>query len=134
GRPAVAREALLRTGFAFGDDPPASDLADAGFASGFASGFDAASPAGFSVDDPAFSAGLSSLPPASRSLSTRLRLLSLSVLKSVSYQPPPLRRKTGAETSLVSLFLPHSVHLRSGASVIFCSTSTCAPQAEHSYS
>ena len=36
----------------------------------------------------------------------RLRLPSLSVLKSVSYQPPPLRRNTGAEISFFSVPFP----------------------------
>src|SRR5688572_16140258 len=53
----------------------------------------------------------------------RLRLFSLSDLKSVSYQPEPLRRKTGADISLRRPFLPQFGHFVSGASVIFCSTS-----------
>src|SRR6185437_14086749 len=36
---------------------------------------------------------------SSLSAPTRFRLFSLSDLKSVSYQPPPLRRNTGADTS-----------------------------------
>jgi hypothetical protein len=61
-------------------------------------------------------------PPVSLS-PARLRLFSLSDLKSVSYQPPPLRRNTGAEISRFSLFLPQAGHLRSGLSVTFCSSS-----------
>ena len=53
----------------------------------------------------------------------RLRLFSLSPLKSVSYQPPPLRRKFGAETSFFRASLPHEGHLISGVSLIFCITS-----------
>ena len=58
--------------------PPSASLLPSALASGFASSFSA---------------------PA------RLRLLSLSVLKSVSYQPPPFRRNTGADTSFFSLLL-----------------------------
>ncbi len=53
----------------------------------------------------------------------RLRLDSLSDLKSVSYQPPPLRRNTGAEISFFMLGLPQDGHFFSGASLIFCMTS-----------
>src|ERR1700683_5241079 len=60
---------------------------------------------------------------SSLSLPARLRLLSFSVLKSVSYQPEPLRRNTGAEISFLNVFLPHEGHFFSGLSVIFCNTS-----------
>src|SRR5688572_4283133 len=63
----------------------ASGLAASAFASGLASSFFA--------------------PASSLSAPCRLRLFSLSDLKSVSYQPEPLRRKTGAEMSFFSPFL-----------------------------
>ncbi len=44
----------------------------------------------------------------------RLRLFSLSPLKSVSYQPPPLRRNTGADTSFFIVFLPQEGHFFRG--------------------
>src|SRR4029077_7615033 len=69
------------------------------------------------------SAGFASLFGSSLSAPTRLRLFSLSPLKSVSYQPAPLRRNTGADSSFFSLRLPQEGHLVRGASVIFCITS-----------
>src|ERR1700733_12101421 len=76
----------------------------------------------------ALSAAFASVPFASSffsagssfSFSARLRLPSLSDLKSVSYQPAPFRRNTGAETSFFSVFLPHDGHFLSGASLNFC--------------
>src|SRR3546814_1408317 len=50
-------------------------------------------------------------------------------LKSVSYQPPPLRRKPAAETCLISFGLPHSGQTVSGGSEILCRISLSAPQA-----
>jgi hypothetical protein len=44
-------------------------------------------------------------------------------LKSVSYQPDPLRRNEGADTIFCIADLPHSGHTFSGSSLIFCSTS-----------
>ena len=70
----------------------------------------------------------------SLSFELRFRFLSLSDLKSVSYQPVPLNLKLGAETSFSNLFAPHSGHFFSGGSLIFCSSSTTAPQAWHWYS
>jgi hypothetical protein len=85
-------------------------LSEAGFASAFASV--AAAFAGLDSDE------------VSGSLSTaRLRLFSESPLKSVSYQPPPFRRKTGADTSFFIAFLPHDGHFFRGASETFCSNS-----------
>jgi hypothetical protein len=89
-----------------------SDLAPSDFE---ASALDVES--AFVEDDEDSNLGGASSPPA------RLRLFSLSPLKSVSYQPPPLRRKFGAETSFTSAFLPHDPHLVRGASEIFCITS-----------
>ena len=54
----------------------------------------------------------------------RLRLPSWSDLKSVSYQPPPFRRNTGAETSRLSVCFLQLGHLRIGGSEIFCKAST----------
>src|SRR5688572_3121306 len=67
---------------------------------------------------------LVSVLASSLSAPCRLRLFSLSDLKSVSYQPEPLRRNTGADISLRRPFLPQLGHLVSGLSVIFCSTSS----------
>lgn len=107
--------------------------------SALAAGFDAASPFPDSVlgasalEASVFGAAsgfgepeavdASDLDADSSSAPARLRLFSLSPLKSVSYQPPPLRRKLGAETSFFSAFLPHDGHFVSGASEIFCITS-----------
>jgi hypothetical protein len=55
--------------------------------------------------------------------STRLRLPSLSDLKSVSYQPLPASRNRGADMSRFKLCLPHSGHSRNGLSEIFCRAS-----------
>lgn len=44
-------------------------------------------------------------------------------LKSVSYQPPPLRRNPAAETNLVRAIFPHSGHFLSGFSLSFCRVS-----------
>ena len=57
---------------------------------------------------------------SSFSAPARLRLFSLSPLKSVSYQPLPLRRNTGADISFCMVFLPHDGHFSSGGSEIFC--------------
>lgn len=62
---------------------------------------------------------------------TRLRLFSLSDLKSVSYQPEPLSRNTGAEISLTSAFAPQDGHFVSGGSEIFCMTSVRTSHFEH---
>src|SRR3984957_17859710 len=59
----------------------------------------------------------------SGSFSARLRFCSLSDLKSVSYQPAPFRRNTGADTSFFSAFFPHNGHFFKGASDTFCMTS-----------
>src|SRR5688500_18123877 len=80
--------------------------------------------------DLSLAASLGSVP----AFSTRFRFVSFLFLKSVSYQPLPFKRNCGAETSRFSCDLPHSGHLRSGASVIFCSASTSCPQALHRYS
>jgi hypothetical protein len=70
------------------------------------------------------SADLASAPEVLSSFSTaRLRLFSLSDLKSVSYQPAPFNRNTGAETSFFIRLLPHEGHLFSGGSEIFCRSS-----------
>ena len=60
---------------------------------------------------------------ASASAPARLRLRSWSDLKSVSYQPLPFKRNTGAEMSFTSVMRPQEGHFFSGASVIFCITS-----------
>src|SRR5688572_28227464 len=90
----------------------ASDLAASGFAASV-----------LAVSVLAVSTLVSALA-SSLSAPCRLRLFSLSDLKSVSYQPEPLRRNTGADISLRRPFLPQLGHLVSGLSVIFCSTSS----------
>ncbi len=107
--------------------PGGGDAQVPGFAAfGFfasAAGFEAASAspffsAGFASDFSSFgfSAG-GSFSPA------MFRCDSLSFLKSVSYQPPPFSRKTGAETRRRSLARPQAGHFRSGRSATFCSSS-----------
>src|SRR6185436_12229632 len=63
----------------------------------------------------ASSAGLAS---AASSAPARLRLPSWSDLKSVSYQPPPFRRNTGADTSFLSVCFLQLGHCFSGGSEI----------------
>src|SRR5207253_2512131 len=75
------------------------------------------------LDDSELAATASGFDDSSLSAPARLRLFSLSPLKSVSYQPPPLRRKFGAEISFFMVFLPHDGHFVMGGSVIFCITS-----------
>ena len=82
---------------------------------------------------PDLSVGLS-LDDSAVACSTKLRLVSLLFLKSVSYQPLPFNRNCEAETSLFSCDLPHSGHLRSGPSLIFCKASRWCPQALQRYS
>ena len=48
----------------------------------------------------------------------------LPVLKSVSYQPPPLRRNAAAETSLLRLGSSHAGQIFNGSSEIFWSFSS----------
>ena len=45
-------------------------------------------------------------------------------LKSVSYQPPPFKRKPAADIFFFSPSAAHSGQLTSGASLIFCKTSS----------
>src|SRR6056297_1658417 len=67
-------------------------------------------------------------------LSARLRFLSWSDLRSVSYQPLPFRRKRGAEILRFSAVSPQSGQSVSGSSLIFCSASSSCPQLLHTYS
>src|SRR5579863_9488808 len=76
-------------------------------------------------------ASAASLGASASGRSARLRLLSLSPLKSVSYQPPPLRRNTGADIRRCSCDLPQWGHFFSGGSVIFCIASRSCPQFLH---
>jgi hypothetical protein len=55
-------------------------------------------------------------------------------LKSVSYQPPPFRRKPAADTFFTSAGLPHSGQSVSAASLTFCRVSNSCPQFSHRYS
>src|SRR5882724_1267374 len=101
------------------------------FVSGFVSaGFESAvfdSPAfasaGFASAGFAFSAVESEAVELSPSGPARLRLDSLSDLKSVSYQPPPFSLKTGADRSFFSFSFEQEGHFRRGGSLIFCMTS-----------
>ena len=97
--------------------------------SGFAADLSAAGLADSVFDDSVLASAfagsaMASDLPSSLSAPCRLRLFSLSDLKSVSYQPEPLRRKSGADMSLRKEFLPQLGHFFSGLSVIFCSTSS----------
>jgi hypothetical protein len=62
------------------------------------------------------------------------RFRRLSRLKSVSYQPPPLRRNAAALKTFFNADWPHCGHSTSGASLIFCSTSSSWPQDSQRYS
>src|SRR3984957_1324525 len=75
-----------------------------------------------------------SLGASASGRSARLRLLSWSPLKSVSYQPPPLSRNTGADIKRCSWDLPHCGHFFRGGSLIFCMASRSWPQLLHWYS
>src|SRR5699024_4881499 len=55
-------------------------------------------------------------------------------LKSVSYQPPPARRKLAADILRLSAASPHAGQSVSGASDNFCSRSSSSPQLRHTYS
>jgi hypothetical protein len=77
---------------------------------------------------------LDSLLDSPLDVSTRLRFFSASPLKSVSYQPPPFNLNTGAEIKRRSVSFPHSGHLRSGESLIFCSASSSCEQLPQRYS
>ena len=65
-----------------------------------------------------FLSSLSDLAAGSLS-STKLRFFSLSDLKSVSYQPAPFNRNTGAEIKRFRVDLPQLGHALSGASDTF---------------
>src|SRR5262245_19988047 len=110
----------------------------AGFSAGTFDSFDAPSVfAGVSLfaESAGFELSLDSLLDDSLAdASTRLRFLSPSRLKSVSYQPAPFKRNTGAEIRRRSVSFPHSGHLRSGESLIFCSASSSCEQLPQRYS
>src|SRR5262249_20943691 len=112
--PAEEGLVLLAAGFSLA----ALGLLSAGFVSaGFAAG----------VSDFASDFGASPL-------STRLRFLSLSFLKSVSYQPLPERRNCGAVTRRRTPALPHCGQASGSGSLNFCRRSKTSPQAGHSNS
>src|SRR4029077_6168361 len=103
--------------------PPPAVLGVAGFESaGFESaGFESAaleSLASGAAGLASLACALTSAFDSSLSAPTRLRLFPSPALKSVSYQPPPLRRNAGAETSFFRVRLPHDGQRVSGASVI----------------
>src|ERR1700716_2468761 len=138
---AGARPSLSRRASAFGPRRPGAPLADTltrlrvdvpalppGAVLG-AAGFESAGFESAALESLASgAAGLASLASAltsafDSSLSAPRRLRLLSFLKSVSYQPPPLRRNAGADTSFFRVRLPHDGQRVNGASVIFCMTS-----------
>src|SRR5690606_37098042 len=106
--------------------PPDAAVLAAGFAS--AAGLLSAGllSAGL-VSPPLSDDGLSS-PPA------RLRFLSPSFLKSVSYQPLPASRNDGAVTRRRTFGCPHSGHLSGSGSDSFCRRSNTWLQSVHSNS
>jgi hypothetical protein len=53
------------------------------------------------------------------------------LLKSVSYQPPPFKRKPAAEIFLIKSGLLHAGQLTKGWSLIFCKASCSCPQDWH---
>jgi hypothetical protein len=55
-------------------------------------------------------------------------------LKSVSYQPPPLRRKPAADICFFNVGLLQAGQSTRAASLIFCKTSSMCSQASHRYS
>src|SRR5689334_11342740 len=83
--------------------------------SGLASGAGLVS-AGFSAS---LASAFFSVPAGSLSSPSRLRFFSCSDLKSVSYQPPPFKRNTGAETSRFKVCFLQLGHCLSGGSEIF---------------
>ena len=89
-------------------------------------------PAGLSADLAAFLSGdlLSDLVASPVSCT----FFFLPDLKSVSYQPPPLRRNAAAVTIFFMAGLPHSGQSFRGSSEIFCSTSVWKPHSVHWYS
>ena len=62
------------------------------------------------------------------------KFLRFSFLKSVSYQPPPLNLKFGAEISLFRFFPEQAGQSVKGASFTPCSASIKCPQSLHLYS
>lgn len=102
-----------------GGEAGAAAAAAAGVAAGAAA---AAAAAGFVVL--AWSAA-TGLPPSS----ARLRFLSPSFLKSVSYQPLPARRKDGAVSCRRSSDLPHCGQIVGSSADSFCNRSKLCPQA-----
>lgn len=112
----VALEAVFFfgvTGLALAAGFLGAGLAGAAFpGASLASVFDSAAGSVFSGDG-----------AASLSSPTRLRLDSFSDLKSVSYQPDPLSRNTGADTRRFNADLPQLGHFFNDESLIFWSTS-----------
>ena len=95
-----------------------------------AAGAGAAAGALFSEDS---GLALVALPP-SLLLSARLRFLSLSDLKSVSYQPLPANRNEGALTRRLSCGAPQLGQIVGSSSDSFCRRSKRCPQLAHSNS
>src|SRR5574337_728139 len=89
---------------------------------------------GLSVLAAAVSAGFFSALSAAGLSPPSSTLCRCADLKSVSYQPLPLRRNPAADTSLRKAGLPQFGHCVSAGSLIFCSASRWWPQARHWYS
>jgi hypothetical protein len=118
----------------FGDSAGAalSVALSAAFSAGFAASFAPASVTlAASAALASTAADLSSFGASASGRSARFFLLSWPPLKSVSYQPPPFRRNTGADINRVSCGLPHSGHFFKGESLTFCMASKVWPQLLH---
>jgi hypothetical protein len=103
----------------------AAGLDALGLASAFGAsllGADAVSAAGFASPD-----GLAPSPP-----SARLRFLSPSFLKSVSYQPLPARRNDGAVSCRLTAWALHDGQVSGSGSDSFCRRSKLWPHWVHS--
>lgn len=89
---------------------------------------------GLSLFTAAVSAGFFSVLSAAGLSPPSSTLCRCADLKSVSYQPLPLRRNPAADTNLRNAGLPQFGHCVSAGSLIFCSASRWWPQARHWYS
>ena len=76
-------------------------------------------------------AGLSGEPEAVVEAESPAIFFLLPVLKSVSYQPLPFRRKAAADTFFFNDDFPHRGHSTLGASLSFCRTSSRSSQSWH---
>src|SRR3954466_2146248 len=112
---------------------PSDFVLGLGAAGSFLSGAAAAGLALSSPLEAGLSPALASALGAS-SLAARLRFLSPSFLKSVSYQPLPARRKAGAVRRRFTCEAPHAGQTDGSASDSFCRRSNVSLHALHSNS